>query len=89
MQQPNCKTCSALMKKLQEIDFCLVETVLYLDAYPDHPQALDYYRRLNAERSQLMEEYEELCGPLTVYGNKDQSSWEWVKTPWPWEHDAD
>ena len=48
------------MKKLREIDFCLVETILYLDAYPDHPQALEYYHKLNAERSALMEEYEAL-----------------------------
>ena len=88
MQQSNCKTCSAIMKKLQEIDCCLVETVLYLDAYPDHPQALDYYHRLLAQRAQLIEEYEEACGPLTAYGNKSRSAWDWVKTPWPWECDA-
>ena len=89
MQQANGKICSAIMKKLREIDFCLVETILYLDAYPDHPQALDYYHKLSAERSLLIAEYEETCGPLTAYGNKSQTSWEWVKTPWPWESDAD
>ena len=66
-----------------------METVLYLDAYPDHPQALAYYHKLVEERSLLMEQYEQSCGPLNIYGNKSRQSWDWVKTPWPWETDAD
>lgn len=89
MQRPNCKNCAEVMQKLRQIDFCLVETVLYLDAYPDHPQALEYYHKLVEERQSLMEQYELTCGPLTIYGNKSRNSWEWVKTPWPWEADAD
>jgi spore coat protein JB len=89
MQQPNRYNCAAVMKKLREIDFCLVETVLYLDAYPDHPQALAYYHKLVEERAALMEQYEKSCGPLSIYGNKSRQSWDWVKAPWPWESDAD
>ena len=89
MQQCNRNGCAATMKKLREIDFCIVETILYLDAYPDHPQALEYYHKLVEERAMLMEQYEQKCGPLTIYGNKSHGSWDWVKTPWPWEADAD
>ncbi len=89
MQRPNCKNCAEAMQKLRQIDFCLVETVLYLDVYPDHPQALEYYHKLVEERQDLMEQYQLTCGPLTVYGNKSRNSWEWVKSPWPWEADAD
>ena len=88
MNQPNCR-CKQWMKQIREIDFCLVETVLYLDAHPDHPQALEYYHRLVDERQKLVEQYEASCGPLTVYGNTSHCSWDWVKTPWPWECDAD
>ena len=89
MQQSTCKNCSGIMKKLREIDFCLTETTLYLDAYPDHCKALEYYHQLLAERQRLTEQYQEACGPLTIYGNHSHDSWEWVKTPWPWECDAD
>lgn len=85
----SCPRCKQLMQQLREVDFCLVETVLYLDAYPDHPQALEYYHRLVEERAKLTEQYESSCGPLTVCGNASRSCWDWVKTPWPWEADAD
>ena len=32
------------MDFLRKLDFCIQETVLYLDAYPDCRQALEYYR---------------------------------------------
>ena len=89
MEQTTCKNCAFIMKKLREIDFCLTETVLYLDAYPDHAQALDYYHKLLCERASLMEQYQQNCGPLTFYGNESRTSWDWVKMPWPWEVDAD
>lgn len=81
--------CKKLMQQLREVDFSLVETVLFLDAYPDHPQALEYYCHLVDERKKLAEEYESSCGPLTASGNVSHTSWDWVKTPWPWEADAD
>ena len=87
MNRPNTR-CSQLMQQLREVDFSLVETVLYLDAYPDHSQALAYYHKLVEERRRLMELYQTECGPLTAYGNVSTSSWDWVKTPWPWESDA-
>lgn len=74
-----------LSEQLRQIDFCIVETALFLDAYPDHPQALAYYRQLVGERARIAEQYEKTIGPLTVYGNRDNASWDWVKAPWPWE----
>ena len=84
----NRRNCRDAMKTLQAIDFALQETVLYLDAYPENQQALDYYHRLLAKRAELMEAYEKNCGPTTMYGNKSRNSWDWVLGPWPWETDA-
>ena len=40
MNQSNIR-CEQILQEIREIDFAIVETVLYLDAYPDHPQALE------------------------------------------------
>jgi spore coat protein JB len=87
MNQSNIR-CEQILEEIREIDFTIVETVLYLDAYPDHPQALEYYHKAVQERRRLMDLYEGKCGPLTVYGNQSKSSWDWVKSPWPWESNA-
>ncbi|MBQ8214586.1 MAG: spore coat protein CotJB [Clostridia bacterium] len=80
--------CRDKMKMLRALDFAIQETVLYLDAYPDNQQALDYYHQLIEQRKEVMEEYEKACGPINMYGNKSHTSWDWVNNPWPWEHDA-
>ena len=76
------------LKQLQAIDFAIQETVLYLDAYPNCRQALEFYHHLIAQRKHLMESYEKEHGPLTMYGNTGHTSWDWIDGPWPWELDA-
>lgn len=85
MVDPNCKN---LMKKLQMVDFAIIDTILYLNAYPACPQALDYYKKLVKEREALCEVINERCGPITAMSNKSQSEWNWVSGPWPWEPEA-
>ena len=80
--------CCEVREKLRAIDFALVETTLYLDAYPNSCEALAYYHKLLAERRALADHYTETCGPLTALDHSSQTSWQWVKTPWPWELDA-
>ncbi len=74
----------ALMNKLQQLDFSIQETVLYLDAYPDDAEALAYYHRLLRERSAAAEEYERNCAPLTSRSNDSTQDWRWGENPWPW-----
>ena len=80
--------CRAAMETIRALDFAIQETVLYLDAYPEDRQALAYYHRLIGERRAAMESYEGSCGPITMYGNTDPASWNWINGPWPWERDA-
>ena len=86
--QYECCSCGNHREALRAIDFALVETALYLDAYPDSCEALAYYHKLLAERKSLMADYTQHYGPLTQRDNTSQTSWQWVKTPWPWEHEA-
>ena len=75
----------SLLRKIQEVDFSIYETVLYLDAYPDCREALAYYHTLLAQRKALMMQYEREVAPVTAFGNQSQSSWDWIKSPWPWQ----
>ena len=77
-----------LSDNLRQMDFSIYETVLYLDAYPDDREAMEFYHRLVHQREALVAEYEQKVGPLTVYGNLSNTSWNWIKSPWPWEYDA-
>ena len=97
MRSMNCKRtsgvgahcdCKKQMQMIRALDFAIQETVLYLDAYPNNRQALDYYHRLIEERRTAMGEYERECGPVTMYGNTDKEHWSWIDSPWPWESDA-
>ena len=72
-------------QKLRRINFALYETILYLNAYPDCVEALAYYHSLLQTQKALQEEYQSKIGPITAFGNQSVTSWDWVKTPWPWE----
>lgn len=78
--------CAKLLKQIQTVDFALYEVVLYLDAYPENCEALELYHKLLTRRRALMTQYEEACGPLTAWGNVSTDSWDWVRTPAPWEY---
>ena len=81
--------CAKIKKQLQTVDFALYEVILYLDAYPEHQEALNTYHMLLARRQKLIEDYESLCGPLTAFGNVSTVSWDWVKGTAPWEYPVD
>ena len=86
----NCPShrCREQLQLLRTLDFAIQETALYLDAYPDHPEALSYSHALIAEREKALNAYQKGCGPQTIYANESRTSWDWVKGPWPWESDA-
>ena len=78
-----------LMDQIRAVDFALYETVLYLDVYPHSCDALETYRKLKAQSEALHAEYEASHAPLTAFGNKSDTSWDWMNKPFPWEYDAD
>lgn len=81
--------CAVLSQKLKAIDFSLIDTVLYLDAYPDSKKALAYYHRLIKERKMTVEALSQSCNaPVTNYDNASEDTWYWVEKPWPWEPSA-
>ena len=82
----NISDCEKLKQRLQTVDFSLIETVLYLDAYPDSCEALGYYHKLKKEREMLVEALSSSCNmPVTSFNNVSTDSWNWIDCPWPWE----
>ena len=91
-QKPSCSQngdCKKLKKQLQMIDFSIIDTVLYLDAYPECQEALNYYHKLKAERKMVVEALSESCDlPVTSFGNENADKWVWINGPWPWDPSA-
>ena len=74
-----------LMQEIRQLDFAMIETALYLDGHPECKKALAYYNALQPKRDEKRAQYEREYGPLTMFSNKSQETWHWVKTAWPWE----
>ena len=77
-----------LIRELQLIDFSLIETILYLDAYPCSTEALDYYHKLLCEKKKIETLLADSGYPIVAQGNTSKTEWTWTKGPWPWELDA-
>jgi spore coat protein JB len=80
--------CRKAMEELRKLEFAIVDTALYLDAYPHAECAIAYYHKLIDERDALRKTINETCGPVTIYENRSTDSWDWTDGPWPWEPDA-
>lgn len=86
--QNESSACKNLLYRLQVLDFSIVDTALYLDAYPDSKEALKYYQQLIGERTQLTQALAERCqAPVTNFENSG-NAWNWVNGPWPWDASA-
>ena len=88
MNRPS-NACHEAMHQLQAIDFSMVDTILYLDAYPDSPEALAHYHKLHEERERLLGAMAaDGCPPVSAMSVRDSSTWSWVDGPWPWDPEA-
>ena len=82
------RDCEDLTRRLQALDFSIVDTVLYLDAYPNCRSALEHYHRLVDERNALLLRLSRCGMPITIYENRAEDTWDWGNSPWPWEPSA-
>ena len=81
-----CNDREKLLNRLKVFDFILMETGLYLDAYPNNTMALDYYHKNQKLREEVLKEYTQRFGPISKGDSISKTTWEWVKDPWPWEN---
>ncbi|MBQ7944937.1 MAG: spore coat protein CotJB [Lachnospiraceae bacterium] len=88
MQNRN-MTCSDRVRLLEEIgkvDFAMKDLNLYLDTHPSDVQAIESFRYYNSVKKQLMKEFAEKYGPLSLDNvEADAREWSWSLQPSPWE----
>lgn len=77
-----------MLKEIQEVSFAVVDITLYLDTHPTDAAALAYFRSMRDKRLQLLEEYAEKYGPLLVDSVQNNTYWDWIDKPFPWEREA-
>ena len=75
-----------MLKKVQQLNFVLIDAGLYLNNQPDSPAALALIQKYQELYRQALMEYEDTYGPLTYNGiNVERDGWSWIQKPWPWE----
>lgn len=74
-----------LLNQIMEIDFMLKDLNLYLNTHPCSTKAIALFNEFQKRSSKLRSIYTENYGPLTIEDNLDNTNWQWVKSPWPWE----
>lgn len=75
----------SLLRKVQEAEFSLIDTVLFLDTHPKDAQALEYYDKCRRILEKARAEFTERFGPLTNSEVNSYNRFLWVDDPWPWE----
>ena len=76
-----------LLRSLDAYSFMVYESLLYLDAYPSCPEALECYNRYKRLEERTRKEYELKYGPLIA--PSEATSWQWTNGPWPWQIDKE
>ncbi|WP_026895500.1 spore coat protein CotJB [Clostridiisalibacter paucivorans] len=75
-----------LLVKLMEIEFCLLETALYLDTHPTDERALRLHNDFSKRCKEIEDMYTSKYGPIRNSQMSD-CPWQYIKSPWPWEID--
>lgn len=83
---------TSLLKEIDEVSFAITDLTLYLDTHPECSNGIQYFNELAPKREQLLKQYAESFGPLTVDcipkngGLTDHFNW--LDGPAPWEGDV-
>lgn len=76
-----------MINRINEVCFAVDDILLFLDTHPCDEKAMEFYHMAAKERRELMKEYAENFGPLTVDDAlfSDSKTWKWMEEPFPWE----
>lgn len=78
-----------MLKKVQQMDFVVVELTLYLDTHPEDEEARRQWREAIKEAANVRKQFEMKYGPLSLTSVPSKQAidvgWQWNSSPWPWE----
>ena len=76
----------AMMLKIQELCFALIDMNLYLDIHPNDKCMINRYNKTLSEKKKLVNEYETKYGPIMTDGaGLNKTPWVWDNVSSPWE----
>ena len=72
-----------MLMQIRELNFAVIELGLYLTTHPEDQKALCLHRKYAKELKELMDKYQKVYAPLSIYFPCNK--WRWLEEPWPWE----
>ena len=72
------------MAELQALQFVVLELGTYLDTHPEDQEAFAMFKQYTAMEKAAKTLYEKEHGPLTRTASASDSTYTWLKGPWPW-----
>mgnify|MGYP003397964269 CR=1 FL=1 len=75
-----------MLRRLSSTHFALVELNIFLDTHPNNKDALNMFNAYNKKYTRQLNEYQEKYGPITAKNNYDNTDWNWINGPWPWDN---
>ena len=74
------------LAELMALDFACHELVLYLDTHADDKEAFSVFQGLADLAEEAHRRYTALYGPVSAADLANESSFTWLKNPWPWNY---
>ncbi len=72
------------LRRIQELEFRLLEFNLYLNTHPRDKKALEKFNQTARELNRVKDNYQQQYGPLTAKRESD-FPWQYPQTAWPWQ----
>ena len=74
------------LAELMALDFACHELHLYLDTHPEDSEAFSVYQGLADLAEEARRRYTALYGPVSAADLANETSFTWLKNPWPWTY---
>ena len=74
-----------LFRKIQILDFNIIDMHLYLDTHPYDQRAIAIYNNFVQQALILRHQYQCMYGPLYAHTFISNYPWPWIDEPWPWQ----
>lgn len=74
-----------LFQWINMVSFAVNDITLYLDTHPMDKNAISYFNHFREARTQALDEYSRLYGPLTIDTALPEDNWLWSTQSMPWE----